>query len=120
MATTAFFVLLIAAAVAVLAVLALRRATTFTTPVRVVDGDTLAVGDTRVRIVGMDAPEMDTAAGRAAKAAAVALVAGQPVRLRVTGKDTYGRLLAHATTANGQDFATALVCSGHARRRRSY
>lgn len=117
MATTALFVLLAAAFAASLIAAALRRAATFTTSVRVVDGDTLAVGPTRVRVLGMDAPEMDTAAGRAAKEAAVTLVAGQPVRLRVVGKDAYGRLLAHATTADGTDFAKALIRSGHARRR---
>ena len=120
MTTFALVVLLAIATVAGLVALSLRRAATLTATVRVVDGDTLAIGTTRVRVLGIDAPEMDTAAGRAAKAAAVALVAGQPVRLRVTGKDVYGRLLAHATTADGHNLATALIRAGHATRRRSY
>jgi endonuclease YncB( thermonuclease family) len=75
---------------------------------RAIDGDTITVGIVRVRLEGIDAPELDQTCGRGTlgkwllggwscgKAAASALsrlVDGQTVRCDSRGKDAYGRVL---------------------------
>ena len=92
-----------------------QTARAFEAHVRVVDGDTLAVGAQRIRILGCDAPEMNTEAGRCAKTRMAQLVAGAPVRFVPQGQDVYGRLLARAYDAYGVDLARRMVAEGHAR-----
>lgn len=70
---------------------------------RAVDGDTLQIGDTRVRLEGIDAPEADQQCrsamggswpcGRAATRRLAALVSGNEIRCESHGHDRYGRLL---------------------------
>lgn len=78
---------------------------TYRTTVRkIVDGDTLDVAialapgftrDLRLRLRGLDCPEIETAAGRAAKAYVETLLAvGDAVTLRTTKPDKYDRYLA--------------------------
>src|SRR5688500_5527652 len=69
---------------------------------RAIDGDTLALGDERFRLVGFDTPETfgalcpaEKAHGMIAKARLNELVKRGPVRLvRAKGRDKYGRTLA--------------------------
>src|SRR5918997_4533479 len=70
---------------------------------RVVDGDTIQVGDARVRLEGIDAPEAKQTCinargrewdcGRAASRELQQLVSKREVRCEADGKDDYGRLL---------------------------
>lgn len=63
---------------------------------RVIDGDTLELGDGRtVRLVGIDAPEREECGYDQASAALADLVLRQRVRLAASDEDTdqYGRLL---------------------------
>ena len=68
--------------------------------VRVVDGDTLAVRmldsgkSERVRLTGIDAPELAQAGGPEAKAALTKWAEGKTVWLGVKARDKYHRLLA--------------------------
>ncbi len=63
----------------------------------VYDGDTVSLRlggvDHRVRLQGIDAPEYDQPYGQAAEDHLRSLVQGKSVRLDMTGKDRYGRLL---------------------------
>jgi endonuclease YncB( thermonuclease family) len=78
----------------------------------VVDGDTLEIDGTRVRLFGIDAPESaqrckdqrasDWACGRSATRALERLTNGQEVTCRGDTRDDYGRLLAVCTTASGE------------------
>lgn len=92
---------------------------------RVVDGDTLVVGRReRIRLVGVDAPEIAhrgrTAEPYGAEAAAFTtrLAAGQRVQLHFDAeagaKDRYGRTLAYVTLSDGTSLNLALIASGHA------
>ncbi len=72
-------------------------------PVRVIDGDSLSMGSTRIRLEGVDAPELDQLCwrdgtpwecGQRALAELKGLVQGREVRCNPAGKDRYGRLLA--------------------------
>lgn len=92
------------------------------TCVRVIDGDTLTVADEnqnlhRIRIVGMDAPELAQPYGRAAKAALSELVLHKEVHVLPAGVDKYGRELAQLRydTSFGQlDVAETMISNGHA------
>lgn len=83
---------------------------------RIVDADTLALGGLRYRLWGVDAPELATPEGKAARAAVLALADGRPIRCTpVPGaRDRYGRIVARCTVG-GVDLARWLVNHGHAR-----
>lgn len=71
--------------------------------VRVVDGDTLAIGSSRIRLQGLDAPEMGQQCrqsgrsydcGRQARDALVEAIDGGTIACKARRKDRYGRLVA--------------------------
>lgn len=88
----------------------------------VVDGDTLQCGPERVRLFGVDAPEL-AHRGRPAEAWAVAarqrleaLTAGRVAcREADNGRDRYGRLVAICSGPRTPDLGAALVREGLAR-----
>ena len=82
-------------------------------PARVVDGDTLAIGDERIRIIGIDAPERGHPAGPRATAALRELVGDRDVACEVRGRDRWGRALA-VCRAGGIDVAREMVRQGWA------
>ena len=97
---------------------------------RAVDGDTLRCGDERVRVMGLDAPEMhgrypaEVRLARAARARMAILVAGG-ITIHPHGRDRYRRLLAVVRDRQGRDVAAVLIREGLARpyggeRRRSW
>lgn len=86
------------------------------------DGDSLRCGAERVRIAGIDAPELGRCPrgrtctpgdGKAAKRALAGLVDGREVRLVRTGQDRYGRTLARVYVG-GRNVACDLIARGHA------
>jgi endonuclease YncB( thermonuclease family) len=90
---------------------------------RVIDGDTISIGQARVRLEGVDAPEVgQTCRGKAGaswpcgSAAATALeklIAGNPLRCDRRGLDKYGRTLA-VCFVRGRDINAEMVRQGHA------
>lgn len=86
---------------------------------RVVDGDTVMIGTNRVRLAGIDAPELSQPYGRESKAALTALVTGKTVTLHITGRDRYRRIIANIylddTWINQR-----LISTGHAWHYRKY
>ncbi len=87
---------------------------------RVVDGDTLRCGAERVRIIGLDAPEMrgecprESRAARAATARMEQLISGG-ITLERRGNDRYRRTLAVVRDRRGRDLAVVMIREGHAR-----
>lgn len=85
-----------------------------------VDGDTLRIGDTLVRVMGLDAPEMhgrcprESNLARAARDRLSELIA-RGVRIEPHGRDRYGRLLAVVRESHGRDVAAILISEGFAR-----
>lgn len=86
---------------------------------RVIDGDTLAIGATKVRLLGIDAPESrqrcgcsgaEWACGEIAAARLTAL-AGAAVRCSGDEHDRYGRLIA-TCSADGVDLGGRMVADG--------
>lgn len=93
---------------------------------RVVDGDTLRCGKTRIRLSGIDAPELPghCARGRACTPGDPfastdnlrALVSGAVMTCRQTDTDRYGRTVARCSV-RGRDLSCAQVAGGFAVRR---
>lgn len=91
----------------------------------IVDGDTVALGRERIRILNIDAPESfrsrceaELVAGLAAKARLAELLRAGPVtvdRCEASGRctDTYGRTLARLEAA-GRDVGSVLIAEGKA------
>ena len=84
--------------------------------VRVVDGDTLALNGVRIRLWGIDAPEMDNEAGELAQSTlAVMLTAAGELRCYPQDEDRYGRAVMICLDADGRDIAERMVSEGLAR-----
>ena len=90
--------------------------------VEVVDGDGLRVGSERVRLWGIDAPELDQECkrdgasypcGQHARAALAALVAAGEVRCETVNHDRYGRTVARCLV-EGRDLGAEMVRLGWA------
>jgi endonuclease YncB( thermonuclease family) len=86
------------------------------------DGDTLTLGQERIRLRGIDAPEYnqtcrrdaaDYACGRMARQALVTLIGGRAVSCTGWQRDRYGRLLGDCR-AGDVDLNRALVAAGWA------
>jgi endonuclease YncB( thermonuclease family) len=82
----------------------------------VIDGDTLAIGTERIRLQGIDAPELAQTCGgwlcgRAAREELVRHIGLGQVTCITNGQDVYGRWLATCSTAAG-DIGDWLVRQG--------
>jgi endonuclease YncB( thermonuclease family) len=88
---------------------------------RAVDGDTLRLNGERIRLLGIDAPELAQtctdagggpwSCGEVARRELAGRVAGGAVRCEPDGHDKYGRVLAYCA-AGGQDLGAAMVRAG--------
>ena len=96
---------------------------------RVVDGDTIWIGDTKIRLFGIDAPEtkqecQDAAgnpwmAGQDATAFLKSLTDGKQVTCSEHGKDKYGRVIG-SCEVDDVDINREMVKAGLARAYRQY
>jgi endonuclease YncB( thermonuclease family) len=92
-------------------------------PARIIDGDTIVIGDFKIRMHGIDAPESDQLCQRAdgsdwqcgleATRFLARLVAGRPVSCQPLGLDNYDRVLG-TCAANGIDLNAEMVRQGFA------
>lgn len=93
--------------------------------VRLIDGDTVVVHmeimpgfvlhEAHVRVQGINAPEMNTTAGKIAKMAAeVFLPINSVILLAMEDTDKYGRMLAKITMSDGKSFGDLMVSTGNA------
>lgn len=94
----------------------------------VVDADTLRVGVTRVRLSGIDAPELSQRCGPEIRKVACGAIAAEWLRRRVEGRhiicqavdiDRYGRSVA-ICSVGGEDVGAAIVEAGWATAYRRY
>jgi hypothetical protein len=84
--------------------------------VRVIDGDTVAIGDQSIRLVGIDTPEVGQKCAGAATAALKRIVAGGVTVEPSRGTDKYGRTLAYLTVG-GSDVGIRMLRLGYAKAR---
>lgn len=83
-------------------------------PCWVVDGDTIIIDKLRIRIAGIDAPELDHPYGKQAKWALVKLCKGQVVRAEIKPELSYDRLVAQCFLPDGRDLGAEMVRAGMA------
>lgn len=77
------------------------------------DGDSLRCGSERIRLRGIDAPELRQPGGAAAHSALAKLATG-PLVCSDRGTDRYGRTLARCGNAITPDLGRAMVLQGFA------
>src|SRR5690606_25654366 len=119
----ALVTLLVIAALAVVVGLLQPPAPQLEGRAQAVDGDTLRLGSTRIRLTGLDAVELeqdctdkagkDWACGTAARAFLADAVGKGSTTCRSEGRDRYGRTLARCTVG-GADLGDAIVRAGWA------
>jgi succinoglycan biosynthesis protein ExoI len=91
----------------------------------VIDGDTISIHGTRIRLDGVDAPEswqtchdaggkLYRCGARAAEALDELLAASRPTRCRQMDTDRYGRVVAICWTNAGVEVNAAMVLAGQA------
>jgi len=78
----------------------------------VIDGDTIVIQKTRIRLAGIDAPELDQPWGQKAKWEMVALCKGKTITAKLTGERSHDRLVAVCYLPDGRDIAAELVKRG--------
>lgn len=81
-------------------------------PARVIDGDTIVVQKTQIRMFGIDAPELNHPHGRNAKWALVAMCKGRTVRAEILEEDHFGRTVAKCYLPDGRDLSAEMVKKG--------
>lgn len=95
----------------------------------VTDGDTIRIGDERIRLYGIDAPEKDQVCrhgqlswpcGDEASKALATMVEGKLVRCLGEKRDRYKRLIATCSTADAMDLGASMVAQGWALAYRRY
>jgi len=78
----------------------------------VVDGDTIKVEKTQIRLFGIDAPELDHPFGKKAMWDLRKLCKGQTIRVEVIEEDTHGRTVGHCCLPDGRDLSAEMVKRG--------
>lgn len=81
-------------------------------PAYVVDGDTIRICKTQIRLFGIDAPEMNHPYGKKAKWTMVGLCKGHSVRAEILEFDAHGRTVARCYLPDGRDLSAEMVKLG--------
>lgn len=79
---------------------------------RVIDGDTISINKTQIRLFGIDAPEINHPFGRDAKWALISLCKGQIIRAEISEMDAHGRVVAKCNLPDGRDLSAEMVKRG--------
>ncbi|MDJ0994863.1 MAG: thermonuclease family protein [Dinoroseobacter sp.] len=78
----------------------------------VIDGDTICIGRTKIRLAGIDAPEIDMPFGQKSKWAMVDLCKGQRVTVVMHGETSYDRQVGTAYLPDGRDIGAEIIKRG--------
>ena len=81
-------------------------------PAYIIDGDSIVIQKTQIRLFGIDAPEMNHPYGRNAKWALVGLCKGKTLRAEISHQDAYGRTVAKCYLPDGRDLSAEMVKLG--------
>lgn len=79
-----------------------------------IDGDTIDIAGTRIRLAGIDAPELGDPYGNKAKWTLVNLCKGQQVRAVYDGEQSHDRTVATCYLPDGRDLSAEMIKAGMA------
>lgn len=79
---------------------------------QIIDGDSIRIKKTEIRLFGVDAPEIAHPYGQKAKWALVKLCKGQDVTAEIVNVDTHGRTVAKCLLPDGRDLSAEMVKLG--------
>lgn len=80
----------------------------------VIDGDTIVIDGTHIRLAGIDAPEIDRPYGQNSKSAMIKITKGQTITAVLTGDSSFERVVADCFLPDGRNIAAELVKEGWA------
>lgn len=78
----------------------------------VIDGDTIAINRVKIRLAGIDAPELHQAYGQKSKWAMVNICKGQVLTVKLNGEFSYDRLVGTCYLPDGRDIGAELITQG--------
>jgi endonuclease YncB( thermonuclease family) len=78
----------------------------------VIDGDTIVIKKTHIRLFAIDAPELNHPYGIKSKWAMIHLCKGHVIRAEVTGEMSHNRVVAKCYLPDGRDLSEELVKEG--------
>lgn len=78
----------------------------------VIDGDTIAINRIKIRLAGVDAPELHEPWGKKSKWEMVRLCKGEVIRADLTGEISYDRVVATCYLPDGRDLGAELIMAG--------
>lgn len=78
----------------------------------VIDGDTIRINKTKIRLAGIDAPELNEPWGQKAKWTMVQICKGQVITAELTGERSYDRLIGTCYLPDGRDIGAELIKLG--------
>ncbi|MGR3434157.1 MAG: thermonuclease family protein, partial [Shimia sp.] len=85
---------------------------TLTGRCRVVDGDTIVIGTTSIRLFGMDALELHHPYGHVSRRAMADLCRGHEITAEIRPEASYDRVVARCFLPDGRDLSAELVALG--------
>ena len=80
----------------------------------IIDGDSLVIQKTQIRLFGIDAPELNHPYGKNAKWALIDLCKGQIIRAQVVAVDAHHRTVARCYLQDGRDLSAEMIKLGMA------
>ena len=83
-------------------------------PAYIIEGDSLRIQKTEIRLFGVDAPEINHPYGQKAKWKLLELCKGQRITAEITAIDHFGRAVAKCYLPDGTDVSAEMVRQGHA------
>jgi endonuclease YncB( thermonuclease family) len=78
----------------------------------VIDGDTIIIRKIKIRLAGIDAPELDQSFGQKSKWAMVNICKGQAITVKLNGETSYDRLVGTCYLPDGRDIGAELISQG--------
>jgi len=78
----------------------------------IIDGDTIIIRGTKVRLAGVDAPELNEPFGQKSKWAMVSICKGQVITARLNGETSHHRLVGTCFLPDGRDIGAELIQQG--------
>ena len=78
----------------------------------VIDGDTIVVNKIKIRLAGIDAPELDQPWGQKSKWGMVRICKGQTLHVELTGETSYDRLVGTCYLPDGRDIGAEIIKAG--------